>query len=126
VSDALPPSLRDLAAVIGASAAQRLVEALGGVEKQYIPKRPKPDHALARLIGWDGLQALAAEYGGHRIDIPRGCNIGGKKRRVAEALDRGASPRQAALLAGCTGRHARQIRADLRADPVQRSLFDDP
>ncbi len=59
----LAPSLRDLAMVIGPAAAQRLAEALGGVEKQYVPQIARTDHPLAAIIGAEGLRALVAEHG---------------------------------------------------------------
>ena len=67
-----PVGLRRLAEVIGPAAAVRLAEAFGGTEDIYIPITANPSHSFTDIIGLDRLEALCAEFGGRKIEIPRG------------------------------------------------------
>lgn len=119
---ALATSLQRLAAILGPVKAQRLAEALGGVEQQYIPKIAVPGHPLAKIVGDDGLAALIAAFGGEYLDIPRGAGLGAVQARVIAALDGGASARQAALAVRCTQRYVRKVREKTRPDPAEPAL----
>ncbi len=56
---------REFAALIGAEATRRLVEAFGGT-RLYIPMacRLRPSHKLVLAVGWEAALALCREYGG--------------------------------------------------------------
>ena len=103
-------NVRDLVELIGAMPAACLMEALGGVERQYIPKRFRPDHPIASIVGEANFVRLIDKFGGHHISIPLGSLLGKKKVAVIRAIDGGASTREAGLAAGCTGRYVRMVR----------------
>ncbi len=67
---ALPASLNELRAIIGAKAAIALAGAQGG-NTVYIPAAPKKTHYLAELIGMEKTRELAQVYGGDRLSIPK-------------------------------------------------------
>lgn len=114
-----PVGLRRLAEVIGPAAAVRLADAFGGAEKIYIPKKARIDHEFTAVIGLDRLEALCAEFGGQRIDIPRGAFKDLKKTQI---MDAEGSNREVALRLGVTQRYVRQVRVEVRDDD-QPDLF---
>lgn len=102
-------SLRDLAAVIGPAPAQRLAEAVAGVET-HIPKRADPLHPLAAIIGMEAMQALVKAYGGQRLDLPKGMTCALAKVAIMDAAAAGtASKRDIALTLGVTQRYVRLV-----------------
>lgn len=114
-----PVGLRRLAEVIGPAAAVRLADEFGGAEKVYIPKRARIDHDFTAVIGLDRMEALCAEFGGHRIDIPRGAFKDLKKTQI---MDAEGSNREVALRLGVTQRYVRRVRVEVRDDD-QPDLF---
>jgi len=59
----------DLGAILGYSAATRLMALYGG-QKLYIPQRPDPEHKLCKLLGAAAMDNLIAEFGGGNLKIP--------------------------------------------------------
>jgi hypothetical protein len=115
--------LRRLAEIIGPAGALKLREQFGGQEDFYIPKTPRITHEFTPVIGLDKLELLCAEFGGQRIDIPRGAYMHLKKALIA---DMGGSNRAVAHAVGATQRYVRRVRGELRdtTPPDQLDLLD--
>lgn len=114
-----PRGLAEIARLIGPKLAVELGEAVGGVET-YIPKHPTADHSLARVIGLDGLKALAREYGGNTIVIPRGVHRNLKKAAILGAT---GSRKTVALALGCSARYVRKVANEAKPSDGQADLF---
>ena len=123
----LPHILQEVADIAGLGAALQLARAYGGREL-YVPQRPTPK--LVGEIGQKAADALAQLYPNENIMVPLGPEGALKRARkiAAEALARGASAGEAALLSGFTERTMYNHKARRRAkvDTGQGSLFDDP
>jgi len=113
--DLLPPNLRLLCRVLGGRKAFALCKARGGVPLQ-VPRRPRVDHWLVDIIGFDGLQALVAELGGLLIDLPKHDKIMQQLQhmQVHACLMSGLGPTTTALRTGYTKRHVLNIKASLQ------------
>ena len=123
----LPASARALRERIGLAALQKLVAARGG-SRVYVPMQPEVGCTLARLIGHEAARALAAEYGGEHIEIPK-CDAALRALRDAELqkrIEAGESVSRVALDAGLTERHLRRILAQARQAGAsrQKDLFE--
>lgn len=68
----LPESVRELAALIGLPATERLVKRYGGIGVR-VPKTMRPDHPLAVVVGFEAAATLAAAYGGTVLEV-RACH----------------------------------------------------
>lgn len=83
----------------------KLASVYGGM-RVYIPKRPKKDHLLAQLIGWDNLQVIIQEIGDGYMVIPakkyRGA--GAKAQRIFDLLKEKKSVREIAQIVDCCER----------------------
>lgn len=123
----LPRLLRELAEVIGLSATLALAEAYPGVAV-YIPSQPHPDHPLAKLIGYQNLQRLAAAYGQDHLRMPKlDAAIRQIKHRLVRDLKaRQHSNRAIALQVGYTTRRIEQLNSEHAADGEQEDLFSSP
>jgi hypothetical protein len=131
-----PPSVFDeLVAVAGEAAALKLVAAHGGTIR-HIPARVRSDdHWLVQCVGRDAAETLCAHYrqmmaseswSGQKILVPLGpAGTGAEaRRRLAKAIEGGASNAKAARAAGLHERTARRMRRRLRSDdPSQGRLF---
>ena len=125
--DWLPPSLRELVAVIGLDATLRIVEQRGGV-RLVVPSRARPGHWLAELIGLEALERLVDVYGREEIDIPRcaGALRAIRARQIAAEHAAGVSNAQLARRYGYTERGIRKLRRRIEsASSDQCDLFDD-
>ncbi|OYY06292.1 MAG: hypothetical protein B7Y72_02665 [Mehylophilales bacterium 35-46-6] len=60
----------EIVSVIGYRKATKLFLNCGG-QNVHIPKRPKAEHAIVRLIGMDSAQKLSDAYAGELLFIPR-------------------------------------------------------
>jgi hypothetical protein len=60
----------EIVSVIGYRKATKLLLNCGG-QNVHIPKRPKAEHAIVRLIGMESAQKLADAYAGELLFIPR-------------------------------------------------------
>lgn len=81
--DDLPPSVREIAEVIGRAAALKLVgqlpEIVAGVKGRksrrtllYVPKTITPDHRLYQILGPENAEKLARRFGGEMMH-PANC-----------------------------------------------------
>jgi hypothetical protein len=110
----------DLGAILGYSAATRLMALYGG-QKIYIPQNPDSAHRLAKLLGTSGFFALCEEFGGDLIKIPsnvefdRICLI----RAVAEMIQTG---RRINDIAATLGMSMRQV-ANYRVQAEQLGIL---
>ena len=102
---------------LGEEVATLLKIHFGGAEI-HVPVKMPPDHALAKLIGWEPACILAAEVGGtNKCFVSRGeFSPAVMVRRVVRWCTFGGVPmRVAGALAGVSERHARYVAAQLRA-----------
>lgn len=103
-------SFRRIVDVIGEDAAQRLIKAFGGND-WYIPKKPNPDHRFVSIIGLPAFRALCAAFAKEHIDIPRHRETSDMKWRILAAT---GTNYEVAVQMGCTVRHVRRVRAEVR------------
>ena len=128
----LPGILNDIAEIAGTDAAYAVAQSHGGT-RVSIPPRAEEDHWLSKLLGLEvadaicrGLATLDAEgrlRGVQNEVIPRGpaSLLKAARRRAQDALDRGASAREAARISGL---HERTIwRMKSEEDSGQGDLF---
>jgi DNA-binding transcriptional regulator LsrR (DeoR family) len=106
------PQIDNVARLIGAGAAARLIARFGG-RRMYIAKHPDPDGALAQLIGFAGATRLGAVFGGERMWMP---NDAGQatRMRVAQLRKSGTSISRIAGELGLSERHVYKVLAQLR------------
>ncbi|NVM78882.1 Mor family transcriptional regulator [Duganella sp. SG902] len=123
----LPHQVRHIAAIVGLSAALKLVQNYGGV-RLYVPVTMRPDHILARMIGFDEACKLSAEFGGmDHFDIPRAAGAIRlvRNREIVYKFVKGKTLRQLALEYVLTERAIQKILSEAGAsiDDRQVSLF---
>lgn len=107
------PAIENVAKVIGAGAAARLIARFGG-RRMYIAKRPAAGDALARLVGYEAAVKLGAIFGGERMWLPNGAGHA-TRTRVAQLRRAGASVSRIAGELGLSERHVYKVLAQLRA-----------
>lgn len=109
----LPPSLREIREVIGVAATLRMVEGCGGI-RVFIPKRPRPEHRLQRILGEEAFRLLSARYGGETLSVPRADRIVRRLRNltIAAAYDTGMPVRELARRHQLTERQVYAILAN--------------
>ncbi len=121
----LPHLLAELAEVVGQGRALAFAGEFGG-RRLSVPRRERmgEDHRLVQALGRAGADRLADLYGGETIDVPMGPvgTIAEARRRMARALDGGASIDGAAATAGLHRRTAQRMRKRIK-DGRQGSLF---
>jgi hypothetical protein len=108
----LPGSLGDVVDAIGVDAALRLVECLGGT-RLYVPERMTPEHPIVALLGHKNAYALANQFGGDQIILPR-CVAAMRAIRdatIRELRSGGVSTKRLALNHGLTERQIYAILA---------------
>jgi len=121
----LPPSLRDIADLIGLPGTLKLVETYGGV-RLYVPKKLDADHKLAQLIGLEHAAKLAATYGGElHFDIPRAVEAtrAARDRSIRADQASGSTHRELALKYNLTERQIRNILGADNESSQQEQLF---
>lgn len=120
----MTPLLNRIADVAGERAALILGRERA-CEKVYIPDTVTPDHWLAGLVGLEAAVAIAASFGGQKLEIPPA--IGGDKRRraatIAEMIDKGYSTNQIARTLGVAHTTVKRHRRYQPRDDDQGSLF---
>ena len=115
---------RQIQELIGYDNAIKLCRGAGGIDR-YIPKRAKPDHKFARLIGMEAWESFCAIYGGERLTLPTLNEFKTKRRRILALLREGRlSVSKIAEEAGSTERYASMISGQLKKQPLP--LFDEP
>lgn len=123
----LPESVRQVAEVIGETAALELVKrwprqaVRGDVPFRpvmYVPSRLTPDHRLVAIIGWMLAERLVKAFGGDIIFLAMCANIvrNDRDQAIAEAVARNATPAAIAARFGMSERQVRRIIAKVRAD----------
>lgn len=110
--DALPQGLNELRDVIGPAGAVALAQRRGG-QALYVPRRFKPDHWLAGLIGEAELGRFVEAYGGDRVSVPKIDAVLRqlRERELKAERGRGASIAVLAARFGLTRRRILQILA---------------
>jgi len=125
LADDLPPSLRDIAELIGLPGTLRLVETYGGV-RLYVPKKLDAEHKLAQLIGLEQAAKLADTYGGEmHFDIPRAVEAtrAARDRCIRADQASGSTHRELALKYSLTERQIRNILGAEAENSQQEQLF---
>lgn len=121
----LPHLLSQLSDVVGVARALAFASDFGG-RNLSVPRRERlgDDHRIVRALGRAGADRLADLYGGETILVPMGPagSLAEARRRLARALDGGASADTAAAQAGLHRRTAFRMRRRMR-DGRQGSLF---
>ena len=106
------PAIDNIARVIGAGAAARLISTFGG-SRLYIAGSPSASDALTRVIGADAAGRLGAIFGGERIWFPNDAgNV--TRRRIALMRQRGASVSRIARQLYLSERYVYKVLATLR------------
>ncbi|WP_279480287.1 hypothetical protein [Aureimonas sp. SK2] len=132
----LPGILAEIAEVAGEAAALAVADAKGG-RQVWIPKTATPGHWLVDAVGLEAAEAICRhflqsnadgkEVGRLRILIPQGPagSIRRARRKMIDAIEAGASARDAARVAGLHERTAWRMKARLRDrhDDDQGELF---
>ena len=94
--------------VAGRDAAMRVAELKGG-EQAYIPRTICAGHWLAKAIGLSNAAAIAAEFGGCRVDIPTD-SVRRRHAAIVELFGRGLNVSQVARELKINVRTARRHR----------------
>jgi len=79
------PAVENIARIVGAGAAARLISTFGG-SRIYIAARPGPTDPLTRVVGAQAACRLGAIFGGERIWLPN--DAGHQTRRRIQLLRR--------------------------------------
>jgi hypothetical protein len=126
MTERLPHLLAELVDAAGLTRVLAFARECGGT-RMSVPKQARDGHRLVELLGRAGADKLCAMYGGEMILVPQGPagTLAEARRRLARALDDGASINGAARVSGLHHRTAQRMRAKLKGssnDP-QGSLF---
>ncbi len=119
-TDLLPGRIKELADVIGITAALKLVEIRGGI-RMTVPKlKPKANHWLLSTLSDDELDKLISYYGGETIEIDR-CAAALRlifEKQVIQEHRNGLSNSMLARKYGYTERGIRKLRARVEDRPI--------
>ena len=116
-------SFGDLVDVLDKDMANVFCSTRGGLAV-YIPKNPEEDMELARLVGFSGLRALSAVYGGETITTSNFRRGKPRKGQIIKMLEQGDSTQKIAMALDVTERYVEHIASVTRARGKQASLFD--
>ena len=105
-------SQTELVSLLGADAARALCVTRGGISF-YVPKEMDTRHPIAAVVGFAGLAALCAAFGGDCITVPNGRKAEPYKRAILRLLERGRSIPDIALEMGVTERYVRALAATM-------------
>lgn len=119
--DDLPASLIEIAEVLGARVAIRLIEHFGGLDVKF-PVKPKNDHPVIKALGEADAYALCLHLKGHPLYVPHG-NKGTVRADIVALSAAGHSDSTIARRLKISQRHVRRV-LNGPADPRQRSIFD--
>lgn len=124
--DFLTGRTRELIDVTSVESALKLVETYGGTAI-WVPKNPKPEHALAQLLGLADFKKLCHYYGDTALEIDR-CAGAIRALRNTKILEDSVTmtDRQIARKYKMTERHVRRIRSELPLpkDPRCLDIFE--
>ena len=106
------PAIENIAKLIGAGAAARLISTFGG-GRVYIAKSPGSTDAIAQVIGGEAAARLGAIFGGERVWFP---NDAGHltRRRIILMRKRGSSVARIARVLRLSERYVYKVLAELR------------
>lgn len=106
------PAIENIAKLIGAGAAARLISTFGG-GRVYIAKSPGSADAIAQVIGREAAARLGAIFGGERVWFP---NDAGHltRRRIILMRQRGSSVARIARLLRLSERYVYKVLAEVR------------
>lgn len=107
----------ELVAVIGKDMASTLCKYRGGIPL-YVPKHPRPEHEVAKIVGMPAFEALCNQYGGEHITVPCG---GVRKEALVNALKAGKNKRQAARECGVSVRYAFMVAELCKGQPTEEA-----
>jgi hypothetical protein len=129
-ADLLPQMLRDLIRVLGEASAFDLCQRRGGARLR-VPAKVDADSPLVHELGLPVVTALAAEWAGIDIDVPKYDKVTQQLRheRVRQLKRRGLSVNSVAVACGYSRRHVINITnadEELAAARAQIGLFDRP
>lgn len=113
MDQALNGTPEDLAAILGYTAAQRLMAGYGGGILK-IPTEARDSHPLTALLGQPAMQALCRDYGGEHLWIPHHADDDAViiRRAVARMVSGGHGNKAIATLFGVSDRQVMRWRAD--------------
>jgi hypothetical protein len=111
--------------LIGPEQTMKLCQAHGGV-RHYIPKKPRPDHKFAKLIGMEAWQVLCSDFGGTHVTFPKLHQLKTKRRHVLALLRNSSmSVRDIAMEVDVTERYVSRLSGELkRLKAKELPLFD--
>lgn len=112
-----PAGLLEIAGLIGRGLALRLVQLHGG-EELGVPKTMRPEHVLAKSLGFEAACRIAERYGPGRLSVPSLASARAQKRAIATAA---GTANEIARQYGVTARYVRMVRSDT-ADPRQETF----
>ena len=102
-------SMFELEGILGRDMARALSLHRGGLET-YVPMRADTGHALARIVGARGMEALCAEFRGQYITVPNGRNEP-QKEKVLRLLAQGKTRSSIALECGVSENYVYKLAA---------------
>jgi hypothetical protein len=104
----LPGVLGDIARLTAVEVAVAVAKTWGGT-RLYLPHEPRPDHALAKLVGVRVARLICRQLGGRRHDIPsaKPALRWAEARRLRK--EENLSHAEIALRLGITMGHARSL-----------------
>ena len=110
--DPAAPAIENIAKLIGAGAAARLISTFGG-GRVYIAKAPGSGDAIAHVIGGEAAARLGAIFGGERVWFP---NDAGHltRRRITLMRQRGSSVARIARVLRLSERYVYKVLAEFR------------
>lgn len=111
-----PNIIDEIGAVIGTTAALRLLAIFGGT-KLYVPETMREDHPIALGIGLEAAKRLSAIFAREGLNLPDGEDFHRlqRVRRVAGLLRAGTSERDIAMFVGVSARQVRNYRVEAEA-----------
>lgn len=110
VTNYWPAWSKEAAKLVGHDVVAKIMEHLGGTEI-YIPQYRVRGSALSRIIGIEATMALAEEFGGLTINVPKGdiAKITARNRIIAQERQAGETTVALALKYRLTERQVRNI-----------------
>lgn len=105
----LPPSVAEIADVLGRAKALTLAGACGGV--LYVPQRLTPDHKIVRIVGQEAGDKLVQVYGGCVVYLATCAKLraGWRNDAIRKWAAQGVTRRALAELTGLTERQVLNV-----------------
>lgn len=116
-----PATMVTIAEAIGDDAARSLVNGLGGTRIR-IPRHPRPDSHLTKVLGPVAVLHLATALAGAEFDIPTAAILRCKKTAILGSIEAGGNAREIAREHGVTMRYVRRLKSISLPPKVSRVL----